>query len=187
MVLYLIGLGLGDKKDITYKGLEIVRKCKKIFLESYTAIFTELNIDELKEFYQTNEIIIADRNLVESQSDLILTNCDIDDHCLLVIGDPLAATTHNDLIKRAYDLNITVKIIHNASIMNAVASCGLSLYRFGQTISIPYFNNGEKAEKGENTIQTSWYDKLATNLSVGYHTLCLLDIKVKEQTQGKYS
>jgi len=29
MPLYLIGLGLGDEKDITLKGYEIVKKCEK--------------------------------------------------------------------------------------------------------------------------------------------------------------
>lgn len=39
-MFYVIGLGLGDAKDITVKGLEIVRKCDKIYLESYTSILT---------------------------------------------------------------------------------------------------------------------------------------------------
>lgn len=39
-MFYLIGLGLGDVKDISVKGLEIVKKCDKIFLENYTSILT---------------------------------------------------------------------------------------------------------------------------------------------------
>jgi diphthamide biosynthesis methyltransferase len=31
-MLYFIGLGLGDAKDITVKGLEIVKKCSKVYL-----------------------------------------------------------------------------------------------------------------------------------------------------------
>ena len=31
-MLYIIGLGLGDVKDITVKGLEIVRKCDKVLI-----------------------------------------------------------------------------------------------------------------------------------------------------------
>lgn len=38
VTLYLIGLGLGDERDISIKGLEIVKKSKLIFLESYTSI-----------------------------------------------------------------------------------------------------------------------------------------------------
>ena len=38
MVFYLIGLGLGDPTDITVRGLEIVKKCKRVYLEGYTSI-----------------------------------------------------------------------------------------------------------------------------------------------------
>jgi hypothetical protein len=38
MVFYLIGLGLSSETDITVKGLEIVRRCSKVYLEHYTAI-----------------------------------------------------------------------------------------------------------------------------------------------------
>lgn len=37
-MLYLIGLGLADEKDITVKGLEIVREAERVYLEAYTSI-----------------------------------------------------------------------------------------------------------------------------------------------------
>lgn len=37
-MLYLIGLGLSDETDITVKGLEIVKKCARVYLEAYTSI-----------------------------------------------------------------------------------------------------------------------------------------------------
>ena len=39
-MLYFVGLGLGDAKDITVKGLEIVKKCERVYLEAYTSILT---------------------------------------------------------------------------------------------------------------------------------------------------
>lgn len=39
-MFYLIGLGLGDPKDVTVKGLEIIKKCDRVYLESYTSILT---------------------------------------------------------------------------------------------------------------------------------------------------
>lgn len=39
-MLFLVGLGLGDAKDITVKGLEVVKKCKRVYLEAYTSILT---------------------------------------------------------------------------------------------------------------------------------------------------
>ena len=58
-ILYLIGLGLSDEKDITVKGLEIIKKSKKIFLESYTSL---LNVDVSKlEDYYGKQITVAYR------------------------------------------------------------------------------------------------------------------------------
>jgi diphthine synthase len=37
-MLYLIGLGLSDETDITIKGLEIVKKASRVYLEAYTSI-----------------------------------------------------------------------------------------------------------------------------------------------------
>lgn len=45
MVLYVIGLGLGDEKDITVRGLEAVRGSTKVVLEHYTSI---LGVDKAK-------------------------------------------------------------------------------------------------------------------------------------------
>lgn len=39
-MFYLIGLGLGDAKDVTLKGYEIIKKCKRIYLEAYTSILS---------------------------------------------------------------------------------------------------------------------------------------------------
>jgi len=39
-MFYIIGLGLADAKDITVNGLEIIKKCHRVYLESYTSILT---------------------------------------------------------------------------------------------------------------------------------------------------
>lgn len=37
-MLYLIGLGLSDEADITVRGLAIVKKATRVYLEAYTSI-----------------------------------------------------------------------------------------------------------------------------------------------------
>ena len=37
-MLYLVGLGLSDETDITVKGLAIVKKASRVYLEAYTSI-----------------------------------------------------------------------------------------------------------------------------------------------------
>ena len=39
----------------------------------------------------------------------------------------LSATTHSDLYLRARKKGVCVKVIHNASILSAVATCGLQV------------------------------------------------------------
>ena len=67
------------------------------------------------------------------------------------------------------------QVIHNASVLNAVGACGLQLYNYGQTVSIPFFQGNWRPD--------SFYDKIEANRGLGLHTLCLLDIKVKEQSE----
>uniref|UniRef100_A0A7S2GEP7 diphthine methyl ester synthase n=1 Tax=Octactis speculum TaxID=3111310 RepID=A0A7S2GEP7_9STRA len=90
----------------------------------------------------------------------------------LVVGDPLCATTHTDMMIRARDFGVEVKVIHNASVMGAIAGCGLQLYSFGLTVSIPFFDEKWRPD--------SFYDKIGSNRVGKMHTLALLDIKVKE-------
>ena len=37
-MLYLIGLGLADETDVTVKGLEVIKKAERVYLEAYTSI-----------------------------------------------------------------------------------------------------------------------------------------------------
>jgi diphthine synthase len=172
MVLYIIGLGLGDEKDITVKGLEAIKSCEFIYLEHYTAILG-IEPQRLEQFYG-HKVILADRELVESGASEFLNRAKTSNVAFLVVGDPFGATTHSDLLLRAKSEGISTEIIHNASIMNAIGCCGLQLYNFGQTISIPFFTADWQPD--------SFYNKLKINLANSFHTLCLLDIKVKEQT-----
>ncbi|KAJ2597101.1 diphthine synthase [Coemansia sp. RSA 1721] len=171
-MLYIVGLGLSDERDITVKGLEAVKGSERVYLEAYTSILM-VPKERLEAFYG-KEVIVAHRETVESNSDDILRDADKIDVSLLVVGDPYGATTHSDLVIRAHELNIPVKTIHNASIMNAVGSTGLQLYSFGQTISMVFFTETWRPD--------SFYDRINENAKIGLHTLCLLDIKVREQS-----
>jgi len=174
MVLWLIGLGLGDAGDITVKGLEALKASKYVYLEAYTSILPGLDREALHQAYGCTDIIEADRELVESGCEEMIERSKTDEVSFLVVGDALCATTHTDLWLRAKKEGVDVRVVHNASVMNAIAACGLQLYRFGETISIPYWTDDWRPD--------SFYDKLVLNKKANLHTLCLLDIKVKEQS-----
>lgn len=91
------------------------------------------------------------------------------DVALLVVGDPFGATTHTDLVLRAREKGINVQVVHNASILNAVGCCGLQLYSFGETVSIPYWTETWRPD--------SFFPKICNNYSNKLHTLCLLGKK----------
>ncbi|KAJ2918287.1 hypothetical protein MD484_g2123, partial [Candolleomyces efflorescens] len=172
-MFYVIGLGLCDEKDISIRGLEAIKGASRVYLEAYTSILM-ISQERLEAFYE-KPIIVADRDMVETQSDEILKNADKEDVALLVVGDPFGATTHTDIVLRARALGIPTRVIHNASIMNAVGACGLQLYNFGQTVSLVFFTETWKPD--------SYYDRVKENVKLGMHTLVLLDIKVKEQSE----
>ncbi|KAL0366038.1 UNVERIFIED_CONTAM: putative diphthine methyl ester synthase [Sesamum radiatum] len=117
-------------------------------------------------------IIVADREMVEEKADDMLLEAQVSDVAFLVVGDPFGATTHSDLVVRAKKLGVDVKVVHNASVMNAIGVCGLQLYRYGETVSIPFFTDTWRPD--------SFYEKIKRNRTLGLHTLCLLDIRVKE-------
>ena len=167
MALNLIGLGLNNEKDITIKGLEIVKKCNKVYLENYTSTLN-CSKEDLEKFYN-KKIVLADRKLVEKGEE-ILKEAKDSEVALLIVGDIFSATTHIDLMLRAKKLGIKVNLIHNASILNAVSSLGLSLYKFGKITSIPFEN--EKVETP--------YDIIKNNKKINAHTLILLDLNPEE-------
>jgi diphthine synthase len=86
-MLYVIGLGLADEKDISVKGLEAVKSCTRLYLEAYTSMllvekqrFSPQNSlshlkNRLEEFYE-KPIIIADREMVEAEADEILKDAE---------------------------------------------------------------------------------------------------------------
>jgi len=167
MVLNIIGIGLGDEKDITLKGLELVKKSDFVYLENYTSKL-DCDISSLEALYG-KKIILADRDLVENKTEII-DNAKNKEVSLLIIGDVFSATTHADIMQRALDKKIRVNIVHNASVLNAVGSTGLSLYNFGKVTSIPFDNKNIKSP----------IKVLEDNQKLGLHTLFLLDLDPSE-------
>lgn len=173
MTLYFIGLGLYDKKDITIRGLEIIKKCSSVFLEHYTSILHS-SIDELEELYG-KKLTVADRDMVEREADKIFEEAIDNDVAFLVAGDSMCATTHVDLMLRAKEKGVNVEIVNNASIINAVGVTGLEVYKFGKVTSLVF--------PDDNWLPETPYEYIKTNQTNGMHTLCLLDIKVREQSK----
>lgn len=166
-MLYLIGIGLIDEKDISVKGLEAVKKAKYVYLENYTSVL-QVSREKLEKFYG-KEIGLATRDLVENHSDEIFKRAVNSDVAFLVVGGIFGATTHIDFVLRAREKGIKIKYIHGASILSAVGVVGLELYKYGKITSIPFENKNVKTP----------LEVLKMNKKMGLHTLILLDLDVK--------
>jgi len=170
-MLYLIGLGIYDERDITLRALEILRDVERVYAEFYTSAFN-VNLKDLEKLIGKRIHILSRNDLEQHPEENILKDSLNKKTALLAPGDPMVATTHVDIILRARKLGIKTKVIHASSIYSAVAETGLQVYKFGKTTSIPF------PEK--SYFPTSPYDVLRENLKNGMHTLFLLDIKPEE-------
>ncbi|KAL6296965.1 hypothetical protein ACE6H2_005107 [Prunus campanulata] len=86
-MLYIVGLGLADEKDITIRGLEIVKQCDQFFRRNFNA----------QENLYGKPVTVTDRKTVEEKADQILT------------ADTFGPTTHTDLVVQATKLGIDVE------------------------------------------------------------------------------
>ena len=164
-MLYLIGLGL-NIEGISQEAFEIVKRCKKIYLENYTVDFP-YSKKELAEKIG-KKILPADREFIESEE--IVDEAAKMDAALLIYGSPLTATTHISLINECKRMNIKYKIIYSASIFDAVAETGLQLYKFGKITIMP------KWDEKKNFTPDSFMEIIKENQSIDSHSLILADI-----------
>lgn len=164
-MLYIIGLGL-DKHGISLHGKKILKSAavKKIYLEEYTVDYPYTKKELEKEL--KIKVISADRSFVESEE--IVSIAKKEDVALLVYGSPLVATTHIALINAAKRKKVKFKIIHSGSVFDAVAECGLQLYKFGKITSLPKWQ--------KNFSPVSFLEVIKENKSIGAHSLLLIDI-----------
>ena len=165
-MLSIIGLGIGDEKDISLRGIEACRDSDEVVAELYTAMWQ----GDLKKLgTQTGKIIrVLERKDLEEGAAMLVEGARKRDIALLVPGDPLSATMHLNLVMEARKAKVPFRIIHSSSIMTAVAETGLSLYSFGRTATVVRPQKGYKP--------TSFYEAGALNREHGLHTLFLLDV-----------
>ncbi len=136
-MLHIIGLGL-DKESMSVEAKKILKKAHKVYLDTYTVMFP---YDPLElEALIGKKITGLTREELESNK--IVEEASKRDIALLVYGSPLTATTHISLMLEARKKHVPVKILHNASVLDAIAETGLQLYKFGKIASMPAWHKG---------------------------------------------
>ena len=164
-MLFLVGLGVWNEKDISLRGIEMAKQADRIYCELYTAYWGG-NLRKLERVIG-KKIKKLERKDVEEGSDKLLGEAKEKDVVLLVPGDPLVATTHMHLILEAKKRGIPTEIVHSSSVYTTIARTGLQIYKFGRTATVITPAKGYESE--------GFYDVVKENLSKGLHTLLLLD------------
>ena len=164
--LWLIGIGPGDLDHITERAKRVAKGCSKRYLEGYTAILPPIEEKRLEAVVGPWERLMRDG--VESPENM-LDEARVGSVALLVVGDPMQATTHIDLEERCAEEGIGFHVIPGLTATAlAVSLSGLQSYRFGRQVTIP-FSDGEY-------LPTSPFEMICKNKEAGMHTLALLDL-----------
>ena len=164
--LWLIGLGPGDLGLMTADAIEHARACDFRFLEGYTATLPGDQEGQLESL--VGDWKKAMRPMVEDPTD-ILSLANENSVALLVVGDPMQATTHVDLESHCAEQGIDFSVIPGLSATSlAVSLSGLQSYRFGRQVTLP-FAYGEY-------LPTSPLEMIDSNYNNNLHTLVLLDL-----------
>ena len=166
MGLLLIGIGPGDVALANSEAIEAARMADYRRYEAYTALWPEEQLANLEK--TVGKITRVMRPEVESPDELFALARD-NLVALLIVGDPLQATTHVDLQLQAQEAGIHCRTIHGISITGLVTGAiGLSNYKFGRQTTLTYPYSG--------WIATSPLEVIALNTALGQHTLALLDL-----------
>lgn len=170
-MFFLIGIGL-KKENLTLEAQKKIKSCKKVFLDSYTSVYSQGEISGLEKFLG-KKISFLERKDLEENSMKFFAEAKKENIGLLVFGNPLTATTHLSVLAELKEKNIPFEVIPGISISNFLSFTGLQEYKFGRTVSIVF--------QRENYSPESFFDSIEKNKSIGLHSLCLLDLDVKEK------
>ena len=164
--LILIGMGPGTIAAMTKEAISAAKSADFRRYEAYTALWPDDELAALEQIIGPIEKIM--RPEVENPKEILSL---AKDHvvAVLVVGDPLQATTHVDLQLQASEMGISCEVVHGISITNLVTGAiGLSNYKFGRQTTLTYPYSG--------WIATSPLEVIAVNRVMGLHTLALLDL-----------
>lgn len=173
--LLLIGMGPGQIGSMTIEARNAAKSADFRRYEAYTALWPADELTKLEEDIGDIEMVM--RPEVESPTELL----DLAKNhlvALLIVGDPLQATTHVDIQLQALEAGINCMVFHGISITTLVTGAvGLSNYRFGRQTTITYPYGG--------WVATSPLEVIAVNLFQNQHTLALLDLDPTGAGTGK--
>ena len=164
--LRLIGIGPGTVGSMTTEAISAAKSADFRRYEAYTALWPNEELSQLEQLVGPIERVM--RPEIENPEEILgLAKSHV--VAVLIVGDPLQATTHVDLQLQANENGIECEVIHGISITNLVTGAiGLSNPKIGRQTTLTYPYSG--------WIATSPLEVIAVNRGMGLHTLALLDL-----------
>lgn len=164
MTLWFVGLGISGSGSVPAQAADVLKSSDVTYLETFTS--PAADIDHIRTI--VGNLKVAKRWMVEDGRE-ILDNAAKGTVALAVYGDPLVATTHNELRVRAANRGIPTRVIHASSaITSMIGECGLHHYKAGrvatimsedESLSTPYYITYRNAVAGAHTVLLLEYDE----------------------------
>ncbi|MHB1829921.1 MAG: diphthine synthase [Candidatus Micrarchaeaceae archaeon] len=166
-MIALIGIGLGAR-DISIKAIDFIKSADIVIMDGYTSTIRQESIEFI--IKETGKVPKKEpRSSFEENLKETIKTAGGKAMAILVIGDPLIATTHHIILDEAKRQGIETAVFHSSSIFSAaIGESGLDIYKFGPSTTVPFWS--------EHYEPTSFIDAIAKNRKNGEHTLLLLDI-----------
>jgi diphthine synthase len=173
-LLFLIGVGINEGNSLSIDSIDILKKSKKIYVDSFTGFLSDSFIHSIKtllDFGYSSEIKnktviqFVKRWFVEDGRE-ILEDSVKENVSILIYGDPLIATTYSELLVRARKQSISYKVIHSSSgISSLIGESGLHYYKFGKMVTM----------MSDPMSSITVYNTIYNNMCLGLHTLILTE------------
>ncbi len=173
-MLYLIGVGIDEYDSLSLGSVEVLKNSDMVYVERFTGFLSDDFILKIKSLLKAHEgtipkggveVQLVKRWFIEDGREL-LENSVKKTVCVLIYGDPLIATTYNELLVRASRQSVPYKVIHSSSgISSLIGESGLHYYKFGKMVTM----------MSDPMSSITVYDTIYNNICLGLHTLILTE------------
>jgi len=161
----LVFIGIGVEQSPSLRAIQELKTCDVIYFESYTSpVLDDRALLDTTSGQMGDKIIEKVKREFVEEGWKILQQAKTKKVALVSSGDPLVATTHQDLRTRAIHERIETRVVHASSILTAVGGeFGLHSYSFGRIVTMT-----------EEPMQYTAYNTIYQNLLAGLHSTLLL-------------
>ncbi len=170
--LYFIGMGL-SRSTMTDRAKDLISKADVVVYDTYTSFSCDISLDYVKSL-ASGEVMEATRELLENKNRELINLAKDKNVAIVSVGDAMIATTHVSMAIDAMNAGVKVTVIPGVSVhCYLISKSMLSSYKFGRSVTVVYPSLG--------IVDTTPYNVIKANKSLGLHTVLYLDIK-----QGKF-